>query len=219
MTAPTGTPIKSEKDLGPRTDNPQVVTGAPAPSGPVAPEKPQRVIMQGEVQPDSPAAIEAKTPAEDRAAKKARLATVLERGIVGDRLQVDLPPDLHGEWVRNDPLEINRLQAVGFEVDNKFATSRSLHNDGTGASIVGDVVFMTCSRETKEIIDEIRHDQFMRMNRPGKSKEEKEFVEAVHAQTGGVIPSVVESQQHSIRTAEIAAALAEVDAQTQPANK
>jgi len=111
-----------------------------------------------------------------RAQKKARLAAVLDRGIVGDRLKVELPSNLHGEWVFNDQTEIMRMEALGFSVDTEYAPKRALHSKGDGASYVGDVVFMTCEKETKQLIDEIKHDQYMRLNRKGKEqKEEKDF--------------------------------------------
>jgi len=111
-----------------------------------------------------------------RAQKKIRLASVLDRGIVGDRLKVDLPDNLHGEWIFNDQTEIMRMEALGFTVDTEYAPKRALHSKGTGASYVGDVVFMTCEKETKDLIDEIKREQYTRLNRKGKTqKEEKDF--------------------------------------------
>src|SRR5690242_7548495 len=130
-----GTPIRSEKGAdkppvappeppkGPAPlpqappqgmDNQQLQARVGGPEGPVRdhdrPEAP--VIMQDT--PQAPIQSEkeeakqtAMTPAQ-RAERKARLATILDRGFVQDRLTVELPPDVHGEWVRNDPLEIQR---------------------------------------------------------------------------------------------------------------
>jgi hypothetical protein len=116
------------------------------------------------------------TEEESRAQKKARLAQVLDRGIVGDRLKVDLPSHVHGEWVFNDQTEVMRMEALGFKVDTEYAPKRALHSKGDGASYVGDVVFMTCEKETKALIDEIKQEQYMRLNRKGKKqKEERDF--------------------------------------------
>jgi hypothetical protein len=97
----------------------------------------------------------------DRKELKAKLVAVLDRGITNDRLAVDLPGHVHGEWVVNDPMEIARVQALGFEVDNQYAPKRSLHSDGSTTAIVGDVIHMVCSKEVKEVIDEIRRERFI----------------------------------------------------------
>jgi hypothetical protein len=117
-----------------------------------------------------------KSIVESRSEKKARLATILERGMVGDRLHVELPDDKYGEWVPNDKVEIYRMQSLGFEVDKEYAKRRALHNDGTdGISIVGDVIFMTCDRDTKDIMEEIKRENYDRVNSPKGAKEEKDF--------------------------------------------
>lgn len=116
------------------------------------------------------------TDEESRAQKKARLAQVLDRGIVGDRLRVDLPADVHGEWIFNDMTEIMRMEALGFRIDDVYAPKRALHGTGDGRSVVGDVVFMTCPMENHELIEEIKRDQYMRLNRKGPTqKEERDF--------------------------------------------
>jgi hypothetical protein len=91
-------------------------------------------------------------------------------------LKVALPPELYGEWIFNDQTEIMRMEALGFQVDTVYAPKRALHSKGDGASYVGDVVFMTCPMEDKILIDEIKREQYMRLNRKGKKqKEEKDF--------------------------------------------
>lgn len=118
-------------------------------------------------------------PTESREQRKARLATVYERGITGDRLHVDLPPDKYGQWVSNDVVSIHRLRALGFEIDTVYAPKRALHDKGDSASYVGDTLFMVCDMETKEIIDEIRRDRYERLNpKKGKQREEKAYIEA-----------------------------------------
>lgn len=97
--------------------------------------------------------------------KKARIARVLDRGFLLDRTTVDnLPPDLHGEWVPRDQVEIERKRAMGFWIDDKYAVNRSIHSDGTGQSIVGDTVFMVCLKEDKQLIDDFRYKQYIRLN-------------------------------------------------------
>ncbi|HEX9430476.1 MAG TPA: hypothetical protein VF944_08875 [Candidatus Bathyarchaeia archaeon] len=148
-----------------------------------------------------------------RAEKKAKLARILERGMIADRLTVDLPPEVHGEWVPNDKSEIYRMKMLGFKIDDEFAVKRALHDEGDGRSIVGDTVFMTCDRETKDIIDEIRRDNFERMNgKPGattkRQKEESEF----KAQSEAIgMPVIEESASRAARKADLEAALQKVN--------
>lgn len=132
----------------------------------------------------------------DRAGKKARLATVLDRGMTADRLNVELPPNLYGEWIPADDNEIVRMQGMGFALDHEYAPKRALHGGGTGESRVGDVVFMTCPRETKELIDEIRHEKYIETHgRPGdvvkNQREEKELAASMKGTEG--ITGVTES--------------------------
>ena len=144
-----------------------------------------------------------------RAEQKARLAKVLSRGIVNSRLAVDLPDDVHGEWFGNDASDIARAQALGFTIDDKYATKNALHSDGSGRPIVGDVIFMTCSRETKDIIDEIKREQYEEMHGvggKGKTKEEREYTTQTQAETPEV-PVIDESRTVRATKEDIAAAL------------
>lgn len=122
--------------------------------------------------------------------KKARLATVLERGLTADRLVVHgLPSDLYGEWVPNDPTEISRMEGMGFEMDTQYAVRRSLHGSGSGEARVGDVVFMITGRETHELINEIRAEKFQEVHgKPGQKaqREEREFQNALAIEAPGV---------------------------------
>lgn len=126
----------------------------------------QQTIVQGEI---SQEALDRIKKAE-KGELRAKLADILSRGIVQDRLTVDLPDDLHGEWVRNDPLEIRRLESLGFKVDDTYATSRAIHSDGTNSAIVGDVIHMICPKQVKEIIDEINHEAIINQHSKKKVK-------------------------------------------------
>lgn len=145
------------------------------------------------------------TEEETRAQKKARLAQVLDRGIVGDRLKVDLPPGVHGEWIFNDQTEIMRMEALGFQIDTEYAPKRALHSKGDGASYVGDVVFMTCPMEDKILIDEIKREQYMRLNRKGPvQKEERDFDNLTRKEG---LDTLKEGSVNEARKAEIEQAL------------
>ena len=176
----------------------------------------QPVVEQGELQPEAYHRIRAAEKGE----LKAKLTQILDRGIVNDRLKVDLPPDVHGEWVRNDPLEIARLKALGFEIDTKYAPSqaRKLHDDGTDAPIVGDTVFMMCSREVKEIIDEIRFERHIERNRKTSQREDKDLKEVVYRTSGGDVPAVSESKVRDATYNDVAEALKAVESQIIPAS-
>jgi hypothetical protein len=162
-----------------------------------------------------------------RAERKAKFARVLDRGIVNERLHVDLPPHIHGEWVPNDKLEIHRMATLGYTIDTEYARKRPLHTDdqGDGRSVVGDTVFMICSKEDKEILDEIRADEFERANGSpndpnAPQREEKDF-EARNTKIG--MPVVEESRHRTARKAELEAALqrtaAEAEKPAQPQSK
>lgn len=144
-----------------------------------------------------------------RAEKKARFARILERGMVADRLAVELPDNLYGEWVPNDKSEIYRMQLLGFKIDTEYATKRALHSEGDGKSVIGDTVFMTCAREDKDILEEIRRENFVAMNgKPGEVKsqqEEKEY--ATQSRTIGM-PVIEESVSRTARKEQLESALA-----------
>lgn len=161
--------------------------------------------------------LESSEEAETRVQKKARLARVLERGFVHDRLIVSLPSHLVGEWVRKDQMSIARKQALGFRIDDEYATQRSLHSDGEGNPVVGDVIFMVTERENFELFEEIRRDQFRRMNtRPKQQREEEDLAANVEAYTGGDIKAFTESQAHGARPTDIQEALLALATQNKP---
>jgi hypothetical protein len=148
---------------------------------------------------------------KSRAERKARLATVYHRGIVGDALHVDLPPHLHGEWVPRHDASINRKLALGFTIDTEFAPKqkKSMHDQGDGGSHIVDVVFMTCPRETKELLDEIKAEKFKEMHNPkaGKQKEEKDYLSRADAETApSASGNVAQVGVHNIADALKAAA-------------
>jgi hypothetical protein len=152
------------------------------------------------------AALLAEKPVETREQRKARIARVLERGIVADRLKVELPNELHGEWVANDANEVARMEAMGFTVDKEYASKRALHSNN-GESRIGDVIHMIAPKEVKEVIDELRRERFIEMNgNPNRDKragqfEEKEF------QRGSALSTINESEESSVNAEQIKGAL------------
>jgi hypothetical protein len=156
---------------------------------------------------DAELVSELKARQEKRAAAKAKLVTVLDRGVTGDRIQVELPADKYGEWVPNDKMEIYRMEAMGFHVDTEYASKRALHDKGgDGTSIIADTIFMVCEKETKELIQEIERERYEAANSPrgGRQKEERDF--ANEAKQVG-LPDATKSRIDSTNLSSIKAAL------------
>lgn len=112
-----------------------------------------------------------------RSELKARIANLLSRSIVEDRLIVrELPNDLYLEWVPNDDTEINRKKALGYRIpDEDWIMKNSLHNDGSGKPIVGDVIAMVCSKQIKEVIDEVQAERAAQNSSPRRNTAEANF--------------------------------------------
>lgn len=143
-----------------------------------------------------------------RAERKAKFARVLQRGVTHDRLHVDLPPTLHGEWVANDRIAILEKESLGFRVDTEFA-AKMAQFQGDGKGVVGDAIFMIQDMEDHEICEEIRKENYEAMNgKPGQvvkeQLEERSFTTAVKGQA---MPVIEESTQRSARKAELEEAL------------
>jgi hypothetical protein len=141
-----------------------------------------------------------------REQKKARLAKVLDRGLSHDRLAVPLPDHLHGEWVSNDQVSILEKEALGFQIDKEYAPKRALHSKGDGMSIVGDCVFMTCLKEDKQLIDEIRNEQYMRLNRKSSTQKEETDFNQITRKIG--LETLSEGSINEARKSELEAAFA-----------
>jgi hypothetical protein len=172
---------------------------------------PETPTSEVEDQHDDPAEIQAKLAGMSREQLKARVLSVLDRGIVNDRLFVKLPNNLYGEWVKNDPLEVDRLRTLGFWLDEEFSTKRAIHADGSKGNKVGDVIFMVTTKDNKEIIDEARREISARADRKVE-REERELQNNIRNATQGDIPAFVDS---SVRPVGIADVLQKMNEQTQ----
>lgn len=105
---------------------------------------------------------------------------ILDRGVTYSRFQVDLPPDVYGEWVPKDALAIREMQTKGFQLDRKFANKNAIKEHSDIGNSVGDVVFMTCPKVWKDILDEEKHRRFVAMNGSpsdvkGQKAEERDY--------------------------------------------
>lgn len=125
---------------------------------------------------------------EGKAEMKKRVSHILERGLLHDRLNVPLPDDTIGQWVSDDPVEIARMKALGFEEDTQYAKGNALHSDGTGRAKVGDTIFMIAPKEVGEIIEETRKELYERTHGKKAKAEETDAVAKLASQNiGGVV--------------------------------
>jgi len=145
-----------------------------------------------------------------RAGKKARIARVLERGYLVDRMTIDLPSDKHGEWVPVD--QVDRWASLGFENGVEFAKSRGLHGGTDGYAHIGDVVFMVCPKEDKEIMEEVRMEQYVAMHgspqqkKEVRQREEKDFESRLQTEARE-LPVVEEGSARAAHREEIREAI------------
>lgn len=136
----------------------------------------------------------------------AKLVSVMDRGMTGERLKVDLPNDMYGEWVPNDKMEIYRMESMGFRIDEEYAMKNALHNDGSGKPIIGDVIFMTTPMLIREAQTEATRRKYIETHGDPREKkklhsEEKAYLSSLKTQGG--VPAVVNSSEEQVGTQEI----------------
>ena len=73
---------------------------------------------------------------------KRRLFETADRSYVNDRLSVNLPPHLHGEWIGIDDFSQFHAQAKGYVDGSEFLGEHNKIHDRPDGSTVGDVKFM-----------------------------------------------------------------------------
>lgn len=73
---------------------------------------------------------------------KRRLFETADRSFVNDRLTVNIPSHLHGEWVGIDDFSQFHAQAKGFIDGSEFLGENNKVHDRPDGSTVGDVKFM-----------------------------------------------------------------------------
>lgn len=116
---------------------------------------------------------------------RAKAAKVVTRSFLIDRLNVELPQDVYGEWVADNPVSIAEAQALGFEIDKDYATKNKLHSNAAGEAKVGDVIFMTMPKWMKEELDILKKQEYDRHHgvRGGKPAEETEYARNISRET------------------------------------
>jgi hypothetical protein len=73
---------------------------------------------------------------------KRRLFETADRSYVNDRLSVNIPPHLHGEWIGIDDFSQFHAQAKGYIDGSEYLGSQNKIHDRPDGSTVGDVKFM-----------------------------------------------------------------------------
>lgn len=123
---------------------------------------------------------------ERRVENKARLAQVLERGVVISRLETPVnalkADGKVGCWVRENDDDINKYQALGFELETGMGAGR---DTGDNRQRVGDSVLMSTSQENWDIIQEINTE---RRKKRSVKKAKAEYVR--QARTNPDIPVI-----------------------------
>ena len=127
---------------------------------------------------------------------KAKVAGVASRGFMIDRLSVQLPADMYGEWVPDDEVSIAGARALGFEIDKEFATRNKLHTNAAGEAKIGDAVFMTIPRYQKEVLDELAEEERIRFHgiRGAKPAEETQYAKNISKETPIINESRIENK-------------------------
>lgn len=168
----------------------------------------QREVLTGKAVPD-PSEEQQKLNEEvrRRLEKKQHLrAVILERGVTSSSMAVNLPSNLHGEWIRNEPKRIRDAIELGFHVDREYAPKqltvdgKFMHDaNGDGSAVIGDAIFMVCDKETRDIVEELQKEEYIRRHgKPGEINqilaEEKGFLNEQNTLIGTHIGNVNESR-------------------------
>jgi hypothetical protein len=141
------------------------------------------VEEEGEMSPE-----DAVKKAETLQQKKARIAQVLSRGFVNDKLAMAerLPKDRVGFWVRDRPEDVDRMKALGGRVEErpKGVGPRDVHGTGDNKVRVGDVILMSLPREEYDLIQQVRTER----REAKSSKARREYLDK--ARSNPVVPVV-----------------------------
>lgn len=106
---------------------------------------------------------------ESRAERKARVAQLLSRGLMNDRLEVeDAEEGRYYCWVRERDEDIGRYQELGFELE--YEAGEGEHETVDNRRRVADVVLMSTSRENLELIREVKDEMKEKKLKLGKKQ-------------------------------------------------
>ena len=101
-------------------------------------------------------AVKSAEVVEGLAARKARIAQMLTRGTMNDRLaDIDCPPDRRPVWVRETREDIAYYKGLGYRVETEFGRNFVDHDRGDNVARTGDCILMSIKREDYELIEEV----------------------------------------------------------------
>lgn len=120
---------------------------------------------------------------EEKLQYKRRLLETADRSYLNDRLNVELPPDLHGEWVGTDDFSQYNAQQRGFIDGTEYLSKfNKIHDMADGRSIIGDVKFMVIPKWKYEAHQEVALLESARksgLNADAVQKMEEQFAQSV----------------------------------------
>lgn len=132
---------------------------------------------------------------------EAKFIDVLDRGVFRHRLNVALPPEITGQWVKNTPSEVSRLSELGYIIDTKFATN-SVLSSTNGSPIVDDVVHMIAPKYVRDAYEKHQHKLFLRNQ--GQRDQGKIDAVAEEFHKNSAFPIIDESKESAITGEDIA---------------
>lgn len=110
---------------------------------------------------------------------RARFASILDRGIVAQRLALPpgIDPSKHYEFIPLDSMSQSDARLLGFtptKVTAEPGSPESLHSTATGDYIVGDVMLMEIPKVYKQVIDEVTRERIeAKHGKPGQVNSEQ----------------------------------------------
>lgn len=106
---------------------------------------------------------------QELANEKAKIAQILTRGVVNDRLDVKkylgshLDPNRRYEWIRETDQDIARAKSLGYRIESvpedKRKETSPYHGAGDGRIRLGDVILMSTSLENYQLIQSVKEDK------------------------------------------------------------
>lgn len=112
---------------------------------------------------------EAEARAAEIAAKKAKLAQVLSRGYLNEKLgeAENVGDGWKGLWIYDRPEDIARASAIGAVMVTDGDTE-GLHGTSDGRRRIGDVVLMKIPQEDYDLVQEVRTEQKLKRLAKGR---------------------------------------------------
>jgi hypothetical protein len=138
---------------------------------------------------DTKIIIQTPKPTEAEIAEfRKRTLEMADRSYINDRLNVPLPPDMHGEWIGTDDHSQYNAMIRGFVDGAEYLTNiNKIHEQATGSS-VGDVKFMVIPKWKQEVyLEAAQRESLRRSGFNGPVGEEDMFKQQASQAGLGVI--------------------------------